>query len=292
MSKSKQEVVIEIWRFLKQPFVLPLNFKHTHTCVWTPIDAGLLGCCLCGQIHTCSDLRCQDVIETDDGTVCALSGMYIREKQYMITEFQDTVNLTDGKLSHRMLEETLYSDIKSVFNLLLVSDVALALHFKQQISLIERWHQQYKRHREHVMLWCANVLQEANHKMWCFDKTARAHVASVCSKQCFNVLTILVTQFGMHIKSNEVQEIAVGLLYLMRSGIQMHSKTILPSMSCLREILPPENMLKTHFNIRSKFITESENRAKMCLRNCKFEHLQCIDFLVPHLKKKLYSKSC
>ena len=289
MPVSKQEVVIQIWRLLKQPFLLPSNFKHTHTCAWQPIDAGLLGCTLCGRIHACSDLRCQNVIETDDGTVCALSGMYIREKQYVLTEFQDTVNLTDGKLSHRIVEETMYSDIKSIFQLLLISNVAESLHFKQQILLINRWHEQYKRHHSNVMLWCVYVLQEAQQNIRPFDKSKRAHISSVASKQCYNVLTILVTQFGMHIKSNEVQEIAVGLLYLMRSGIKMKDKIILPVLPCLRELLPPENMLKTHFDIRAKYITESENRAKVCLRSCNLEQFQSIDFLLPQLKKPLYS---
>ena len=291
MSVSKQEVVIKIWRLLKQPFVFPSNFPLTHTCEWKPIDAGLLGCTLCGQIHACSDLRCQNVIENDDGTVCALSGMYVREKQYVLTEFQDTVNLTDGKLSHRIVEETMYSDIKSIFNFLLVSDVAMALHFKQQSLLIDRWHEQYKRHRTNVMLWCVYVLQEAQQNIRCFSKSQRAYIASIASKQCYNVLTILITQFGMHIKANEIQEIAVGLLYLMRSGIQMQNKIILPVLFSLRNLLPPENMLKTHFNIRAKYITESENRAKVCLRNCNINQFRCTEFLLPQLKKPLYLNS-
>ena len=285
MSVSKQQLPVQIWHLLKQPFVLPSAGSHTHVCVWKSIDAGLLVCELCGHIHACSDLRCNEVIENDDGSVCALSGMYIREKQYLATEYQDTVNLTDGKLSHRIIEETVYEDIKCIFNRLLISEFAEMLYLKQHIELITRWHHQLKRQSKHMILWCAALLQEAQRNVHKFDYHERAHVASLASKQCYNVLVSLVTQFGMCVKSNEVQELAVGLLYLMRSGIQIQGYQILPVIACLRHMLPPENMLKQYFDVRSKFITESENRAKLCLRKCSISQLQNIQFILPELKK-------
>jgi hypothetical protein len=78
MSETRQQVCIRLWKLIKQPFVLPCAFSHAHECKWKFIDAGLLGCELCGSIHACADLTCRNVIETDDGTVCALSGMYVQ----------------------------------------------------------------------------------------------------------------------------------------------------------------------------------------------------------------------
>ena len=284
MPVGKQEILIHLWRLLKQPFTLPPDTRHTHTCMWKAIDAGLLGCTLCGNIHACNALQCRDVIENDDGTVCALSGVYIRDKQYSKTEYQDTVNWTDGKLSHRVVEETMYSDIKSIFHSLLLSDVARALYYKQRIMLTTRWHQQYKRMSNNVLLWCTSLLLETQKNTSTFDTSQRRQMVALASKQCFNVLMTLITQFGMLVKANEIQHIAVGLLYLMRAGIQVRNTKILPLIPGLRHMLPPENMLNDHFSIRSKFITESENRAKYCLRNCKHQHLNSFDFLLPQLK--------
>ena len=48
MSETRKDVCIRLWRLMKQPFVLPCGYAHTHDCKWKAIDAGLLGCELCG----------------------------------------------------------------------------------------------------------------------------------------------------------------------------------------------------------------------------------------------------
>ena len=144
MPETQKEICIRLWRLLKQPFTLPTNCAHTHTCEWKAINVDILGCVLCGDIHACSDLKCKDVIETEDGTVCALSGVYIRNKQYVLTEYQDTVNLTDMKVSHRVIEESSYEDILSVFERLILSQIAENLHYKQQLNCVLKCHQQFK----------------------------------------------------------------------------------------------------------------------------------------------------
>ena len=65
MSETRKDVCIRLWRLMKQPFVLPCGYAHTHDCKWKAIDAGLLGCELCGAIHACADLLCKNIIETD-----------------------------------------------------------------------------------------------------------------------------------------------------------------------------------------------------------------------------------
>jgi hypothetical protein len=82
----------------------------------------------------------------------------------------------------------------------------------------------------------------------------------------------------MYIKPSELQEMAVGLMYLMRTGIYSQGKTILPVIPALGQMLPAEGVLKSHFNIRSKYITENENRAKQCLRHVSCAKLHSTQF--------------
>ena len=278
MSESRKDVCIRLWRLIKQPFVLPCGYAHTHECQWKTIDAGLLGCALCGAIHQCADLLCKNVIETDDGTVCALSGMYIRTQQFVATEYQDTVNLTDMKTSHRIIEETAFEDIHSIFEKILLSKTAQDLLIKQQLASVLKMHQQFKRNTQNNVVWCCQVMQTIRNDIRYFDETVRRNVLKVSSRNCFNVLSILVSDFGMYIKTSELQEMAVGLLFLMRTGIYSQGKIILPAIPALAHMLPAEGVLKSHFNIRSKYITESENRAKQCLRHVSSAKLHNTQF--------------
>ena len=278
MPDTPKEVYIRLWRLLKQPFTLPTNYTHTHTCDWKAIDVDLLGCVICGQIHACADLQCKNIIETEDGTVCALSGVYIRNKQYVLTEYQDTVNLTDMKVSHRVIEESSYEDILSVYQRLILSQTAENLHYKQQLNCVLKCHQHFKRSHDNGVLWCLRVVSEINDQMHIFDRGERQAVIDVASKNCYNVLSVLVAEFGMYMKANELQEMAVGLLYLMRTGIRHSDSIVLPALPQLRHMLPAENLLGTHFGIRSKYITESENRTKLCLRHAKPEKLASVVF--------------
>ena len=278
MSETRQQVCIRLWKLIKQPFVLPCAFSHTHECKWKSIDAGLLGCELCGSIHACADLTCKNVIETDDGTVCALSGMYIRTGQFVLTEYQDTVNLTDMKLSHRIIEETAFEDIHNIFEKILLSKTAQDLLIKQQLNCVLKIHQHFKRNTQNNVMWCCQAMQTIRNDIWFYDEAVRRNVLRVASRNCFNVLSILVSDFGMYIKSSELQEMAVGLLFLMRIGINTQGKTILPAIPELAQMLPAEGVLKTHFNIRSKYITESENRTKQCLRHANTAKLHNTQF--------------
>ena len=267
MSETPKQLYIRLWRLLKQPFTLPPNHTHTHTCEWKAIDVDVLGCVICGEIHACADLQCKDVIETEDGTVCALSGVYIRNKQYVLTEYQDTVNLTDMKVSHRIIEESSYEDIVSVYERLIVSPTAENLHYKQQLNYVLKYHQQFKRANDNGVIWCSKVIREIQKQMHVFDRGERQALIKVASKNCYNVLSVLIAEFGMYMKANELHEMAVGLLYLMRTGIRHSDIIVLPAIPNINCVLPAENLLGTHFGIRSKYITESENRTKFCLRH-------------------------
>lgn len=71
---------------------------------------------------------------------------------------------------------------------------------------------------------------------------------------------------GMQVKSGEVHRLAIGVLYLMRHGIATPSAVTLAPQPDIFRLLPPQNMLLKHYGVHPKFITETENRIKFCLR--------------------------
>jgi hypothetical protein len=109
--------IVEVWRRLRQPFVLPLGTKH-HACEWERIDIDVLGCLICGEIHACDVCTCKDVIETNHSVVCAVSGVVLRNHMYSDMEFVDTAAVT-GPVSQ--FEEDFATEVDSTVHTMLLS---------------------------------------------------------------------------------------------------------------------------------------------------------------------------
>jgi hypothetical protein len=85
------------------------------------------------------------------------------------------------------------------------------------------------------------------------------------TRECCKIMQIMCRN-GMVIRSQDVQKLTVGVMYLMRSGVVWENEQILPRMPGVVSLLPPEPMLRSFFGIHPKCITEVENRLKFCLR--------------------------
>ena len=59
---------------------------------------------------------------------------------------------------------------------------------------------------------------------------------------------------------------------------------ILPKFDKMEFLLPPENVLNSVFNIRTKYLTETENRIKFCFRSTRKLKLENTGF-----KQKKYT---
>jgi hypothetical protein len=105
MTSLRVREISALWTVLRQPFVLPkASFGH-HECKWERLDLDVLGCLLCGTIHACGDGACRCTQEVEDGHVCTLSGVVIREKRFVQTEFIAHAHLTDCVTSQSVFEE-------------------------------------------------------------------------------------------------------------------------------------------------------------------------------------------
>ena len=270
--------MLTLWRELRKPFVLPPSSAGFHTCEWEQLDIDLFACKLCGNVHACRDLQCVETIETDDGTVCALSGVVIREKKYDVNEYQDTIDFTEFKPSYRHFEEEAIADeIEFLIDKMINSKQTLRLLLKPTAVKIERLMKERSiENLLHLSCSLSRILNDSNLLQVTSDEYKNIYCESV--KHCKIVLRNMVTTLGMAYKQNELTHIIVGMLYLMRSGIMFENLIILPKLNKLQYILPPENALNSVFDIRAKYLTETENRIKFCLRSTSKHKLQNAGF--------------
>lgn len=266
---------ISIWRNLRAPFLLPSSTsekgpKNTyHRCEWQKIDIDLLGCQICGNIHQCSYGHCTQTIETNDGLVCELSGVVIHTKKFVESEYMDTMVVTGVEMTE--LQQVMSGDVTHIVTSMLCSNKHV--HLKQkalQNALLQTCvFPKTGIMHNNVMQLCIGILTEFSQKKYTFSffsHTYRLQLIKFAVEHCCRVLQILV-RYGMVIKANEIQRLTVGVLYLMRCGVVMDGKQILPCEKALCDILPPEILLLSSFGVHPKYITEMENRLKFCLRH-------------------------
>jgi hypothetical protein len=275
---------VALWTALRQPFVLPVAAAGLHECRWEHLDLDVLGCVLCGQVHACADGRCAETEEVEDGVVCRLSGVVVREKLFVETEFVSHVNLTDFVAPQNVFdEETAGADVRSIVHALLCSETAKTLYLRAIIVHMGRSRGRLRAAAAgggHLGLACAEVLGGCVEalRLRPFGAARRSALVKPVAKEIARVMKTLVHSFGMPLKDGEVQSVTVGLLYLMRRGVVFEDIAVLPAVAELGALLPAESMLGDFFDIKSRTITESENRVKFALRSATRERLRAAGF--------------
>ena len=272
--------MVALWRALRQPFVLPVAAAGLHECRWEHIDLDVLGCVLCGQVHACADGRCTETEEVEDGVVCRLSGVVVRDKLFVETEFVSHVNLMDFVAPQNVFdEETAGVDVRSIVHTMLCSETAKTLYLRSIIAHMARSRGRLKA-AGHLGLACAEVLGGCVEalRLRPFGAARRRALVKPVAKEITKVMKTLVHNFGMPLKHGEVQSVTVGLLYLMRKGVVFEDIAVLPAVEELCAFLPSESMLAGFFDIKSRTITESENRVKFALRSATRERLRAAGF--------------
>ena len=94
----------------------------------------------------------------------------------------------------------------------------------------------------------------------------RKRLVQTAVEHCCRIFHILA-KHCMSIRSTEVQQLTVGILYLMRCGVAMDGIEILPSIRQLSNILPPEATLLNAYYVPRSTSPKMENRLKFCRRN-------------------------
>lgn len=128
-----------------------------------------------------------------------------------------------------------------------------------------------------------NIYQVVCHVTNCTTRTrmistmgepSRSVLADWCSAAVCKHMHLLNSFGHAYITESKIKDIAIGLLYLMRSGVTMHGIVLLPKCTILCKLLPLETQLETNFKTKSKVITETENLVKTIFRTVTAESLR------------------
>ena len=256
-------LLVDIWKSLRRPFILPEQSIRLHKCEYETIDMGVLGCCICATIHICDFSTCQNVIDTNDGKVCCLSGIVVYPKKYAENEYMDTLTLSDN------IPEfcDYYEDLVATVNSMLVS--ALAMRTRRHLMCVNLLRlRTLVQNSNNVVTSCSAWLKSMQTNSYLCDFVSiqrREKLKKSAIDACSQAISLMLNT-GMTFKSPEVKKITVGLLYLMRSGVFIKQSVILKQLVDMQKVLPPENILLKSYGIHPKFITETENRLKFSLR--------------------------
>ena len=266
MSKqARTEQMVDIWRMLRRPFMLPRNSAHCHQCEWEAIDLDVLGCRLCGNIHACDVCTCKETFSTNDSVVCLISGIALRNLVFAEDEFVDTVALT-GPINQ--FDEDIDASIECTVHSMFLSERSKREHRISFCEHVLRWSREALGVCPDLFAICVSKLNSAHKYAHIFQSVCpeqRRDMATLASRECRRVLHFML-RCGMPVKAVEVHRLTIGLLFLMKRGISHHSRVLLRKLPGIHILLPAENMLLRHYGIHPKFITETENRIKYCLR--------------------------
>lgn len=253
-----------MWRCLRRPFTLPENTQRLHTCEWETIDMGLLGCRVCGCVHICHSLTCKDVIETNEGRVCALSGVVVYDKAYSDLEYLDTLALSDSIPVTNDFDGEMSNMVRNILSSRQSQNLRRKLLGARLLHLNNNMHSSLN-----VLECCMKFLAGIDQAPYLFEFVSskrREQIVLQAIEDCGRGMYVMISN-GMSIKPVEVQRITVGLLYMMRCGVTLGATVIMPQRTDIRSLLPPENTLLKTYGIHPKFITETENRLKFSIRS-------------------------
>lgn len=285
---SSNLVVSDLWHNMRKPFTVPPEHHAVH--VYEIFDDNMAGCLTCGHVHICNN--CADVIETEEGCVCSITGLVVYPFVFKSTEFMDTCILTKRCRRQSCIEQTqqhvqVCQNIQQHIDFLFTSKEACSVLQKEQANSLQLLvdsvmhalpHQSHQPPCNIIALICQsiqpsvvfkyktyanNVLDFITHV---FDVHHRKDVLERVCVVLEKFLTPLHSSEILRIRPSEVSSLMIGLLYLLRNGVQIHDLVILPQIPELKLILPNTMHLERVFKIRAKTLTEVENRVKFTLR--------------------------
>jgi len=282
---------VQAWLLLRRPFPLTSRCTAEHVCEWERIDIDKTGCVLCSDIHVCSFGNCTSVTQTEDSLVCNITGLCIRKDNIVVSGYSDEVisygcsEVYTG--DYKRVEY--YEGVDVYVKELLLSDQAQRVHVVERKHYIAKLTNRMQKlmgkepHSKHAVsvigLIEGTMRANTDRKGYTsFNRARREYITGLCTQQLRSTLPICNRFLKMNIKRTDMRSAVFGLLFLMRSGIQIHDICVLPSIPELLEFLPNESNLLKFFDFKSKTITEIENKFKYHLRHADRQQMHNMGF--------------
>jgi hypothetical protein len=276
------------WVCLRQPFMLPTGLAG-HVCDnhWEKFDVDKAACTVCSNIHVCNVRTCPSTHELD-GIICNVTGLFL--SQHLVDQFdfpirtEKSYHTTSNSATFVQESPVELADMDNITRL--VANILISKKTQQSISMeTEKLTNKMRsvclrKMRTYRLLKKTPNLCEIDaflHTMLQGHRIPPQSVVSsmeergVCIKFAAMAICRLIAfmrTYCHNIPSCVKQGgIAIGMLYMMRSGVTIDNITVLPRIPRLKHILPLEQHLPTFFNVRAKVVTEAENVIKYNMRS-------------------------
>lgn len=245
--------------------------------------------CGLGSIHA----KCVLVFDDCEGnhvSVCDITGYCVREKMFVENEFTETVAV---QLDHSPRSRPVNRDLVHCFvSRLLVSDEAERCQSSECVRanskleglfvrLVKDFKMQFPATAPNLVMLASELATRSRNirlGLQRFDHGMRTGVANACTDSMMILLMTLYDSCPHVLHLTKMEVLVTGLLYLMRSGLNMQGVVLLPSVPVLHVLLPHESSLQPFFGMKSKCITEVENVVKVHLRglDSRVAHRMCL----------------
>ena len=319
MVKTVQSgVQYKAWLSMRRPFLLPPGLSG-HICDqhWEKFDIDKAACRVCSKLHVCSSRTCP-CSDARDGIICTVTGLFLGQHlvdQYDFPKstenaFSPTTSKKPGVFGTTEIRPIEQSDLDNVTrvvaNILTSSKTQASISTETEklmnkIRSIALRQMRTYRLSKRVPNLCEidtylfsqlaghrvppqSVMSSMEERNECIRSAAIAicRLLHFMRTYCRNIPSCVRAAAGTGTSTTGSGGIAVGMLYLMRSGVTIDSITVLPRMPRLKHILPLEQHLPTFFRVRAKVVTEAENVIKYNMRSVDAKSLallaqtQCI----------------
>jgi len=259
-----------IWRLIRQPFIFPTTPRLPHKCKWEVFASGRAGCTLCGAVHICDALTCEQKIITEDSILCSITGFFLN-RVYGTETWSD--RSVCSSLETNRVRELSYDVETHVYDLLLSYNARRCTEFEQDSYLLrlENILEHCTTHPPQNLNCATDVLESSLQKIQLrippdFCRDEREQLARTCVSAIHACAAMLFKNKYFKICRANQKAIVFGLVYLLRTGVRHHAKVILPCFEHLYALLPLETHLKLFFRVSPSSITDTENRLKFMIR--------------------------
>lgn len=258
----------DVWFLARRPFVLPLKPYVRHKCVWEKFAYDMAGCTVCGVLHQCDALTCKHQETTEDSIVCVITGCHIGT--LYANEVWNDRSVSCSLVTHHKKETTIDMETH-VHDLILSSTAKRCLEYEQRKIM---QHVICKLNNQILLENCqcaldvvSNIMKFTPSKIsHSFCEIKRSAIKSRCLHAISESASILFNNSYLKICRSNHRHVIFGLIYLLRFGVKLHGRIILPQIVELNHILPQETNMKVFFDVNPCSITDTENKLKFVIR--------------------------
>jgi len=272
----------QVWRRIRRPFRYPCCAKNK--CQWELFGPDQAGCLKCGSVHQCFENQVDNVCPLatldDCSRACTITGIVVREVRHAASEYTDTCSVPlEYRDDRSCLPPDLDADIYNAISYILLSDKANKYRNSENNKVSSKLAQSlHKSLKAFKMKGSGGLPVLHTHLAWLFYSETNVRFIQEASHDLVNQCARVISQciVDLHKKGIKItpgvslQNLVVGLMYLLRTGLTYEKHVLLPCIEEVALVLPNENRLENVFGISCKSICIVENITKYLWRN----HLQ------------------